>query len=97
MFGPGVSTMPNETRAKPSRAGRWGMARLAGDCCAFYRASRSDAISKIAWVLVEYFSDDGVLPRPALLSAEARLRAKADAGRGLGGFYPQIPKTKCAR
>ena len=26
------------------------------------------------------------LPRPALLSAEARLRAKADAGRGRGDF-----------
>src|ERR1700730_4514222 len=25
MFGPGVSTMPSETRAKPSREDRWGM------------------------------------------------------------------------
>src|ERR1700729_3704930 len=25
MFGPGVSTMPNEIRAKPSREVRWGM------------------------------------------------------------------------
>src|ERR1700682_5000093 len=30
MFGPGVSTMPNETRAKPSRAERWGIFVLAG-------------------------------------------------------------------
>src|ERR1700731_1057822 len=28
MFGPGVSTMPNETRAKPSSEERWGMGRL---------------------------------------------------------------------
>src|ERR1700738_2175480 len=30
MFGPGVSTMPNETRAKPSKAERWGIFGLAG-------------------------------------------------------------------
>ena len=30
MFGPGVSTMPSETRAKPIREVKWGMAGLAG-------------------------------------------------------------------
>src|SRR5437660_11839506 len=36
-----------------------------------------------------------LLPRPALLSTEARLRAKADAGQGLReGLPPQIPNTR---
>jgi hypothetical protein len=32
MFGPGVSTMPNEIKAKPSKAERWGMADSRQEC-----------------------------------------------------------------
>ena len=56
MFGPGVSTMPNETRAKPSSEVRWGMAGTRGESDAqFYPASGSDAISKIGALLIESF------------------------------------------
>src|SRR5258708_27895756 len=41
MFGPGVSTMPSETRAKPSREVRWGIWGLVGGRCMLSSAHRN--------------------------------------------------------
>ncbi len=47
MFGPGVSTMPSETSAKPSRAEMWGMRGLAEGCAHVLARTSRDVIAEV--------------------------------------------------
>src|SRR6267154_5642523 len=84
MFGPGVSTMPSETRAKPSREVRWGTGRTRRRNLRISSA-RNIAMSFRKLHREQFIRGGGALPRIFQERVRRLLSAPSPAcGGGLG-------------
>src|SRR6266567_811610 len=102
MFGPGVSTMPSETRAKPSREVRWGTGRTRRRNLRVSSA-RNIAMSFRKLHREQFIRGGGALPRIFQGRVGRLLSAPSPAcGGGLGwglfdraraGLFPHPPPS----
>src|ERR1700704_5901827 len=102
MFGPGVSTMPSETRAKPSREVRWGTGRTRGENLRISSA-RNIAMSFRKLHREQFIRGGCALPRIFHERVRRLLSAPSPAcggglGRGLldrarAGLFPHPPRS----